>query len=36
MEGLNTYTTGRPKFPDGAITVRKIQKTVRKIQIEFP
>jgi hypothetical protein len=28
-----SFTTGKLKFPDGAITVRKIEKTVRKIKI---
>jgi hypothetical protein len=33
---VGQVTARKPKFPDGAITVRKIEKTVRKIEIEFP
>jgi len=29
-------TTGKPKFPDGEITIREIGKPVKKMKIEFP
>jgi hypothetical protein len=32
---LPLITTGKLKFPDGAITVREIKNTARKMQIQF-
>jgi hypothetical protein len=29
-------TTGKSKFPDGALTVRENQITIKELKIEFP
>jgi hypothetical protein len=36
LDQQGVVTTANRKYPDGAITVREIEKTVREIKFQFP